>query len=109
MSVVEGTETTPSLAPDSVDLVFTCATYHHFTHVPETLAGIRSALRPGGRLVIVDFERIPGESTEWVLDHVRAGIEVVRAEVEAAGFEHTRTVDFLEENYIIEFSLPTTD
>ncbi len=108
VSVVEGTETAPSLAPDSVDLVFLCATYHHFTHVPEILAAIRSALRPGGRLVIVDFQRIPGESTEWVLDHVRAGLEVVRAEIEAGGFEHTHTLDILEENYILEFSLPPT-
>ena len=28
---------------------------------------------------------------------------------EAAGFKHTRTLDFLEENYFIEFRLPPTD
>ncbi len=104
--VVEGTEMSPRLAPDSVDLVFICATYHHFTHVVETLASIKGSLRPGGRMVVVDFHRIPGESTEWVVEHVRAGMEVVRSEIEAAGFRHTRTIKILKENFFLEFELP---
>ena len=44
-------------------------------------------LRPGGRLVVVDFERIEGVSSEWLLGHVRAGKEVFLAEIEEAGFE----------------------
>ena len=72
----------------------------------ETLAGLRSALRPDGRLIIVDFHRIPGESSEWVLGHVRADLETVRTEIEAAGFEFVRSIDILKENYIIEFERP---
>lgn len=106
VSVVEASETSSNLAPASVDLVFSVATYHHFTHVEETLAGLRSALRPGGRLIIVDFHRIPGESSEWVLGHVRADLETVRAEIEATGFEFVRSIDLLKENYIIEFERP---
>ena len=34
--------------------------------------------RPGGP---VDFRRIPGTSTDWVLNHVRAGQEVFEAEI----------------------------
>ena len=106
VTVVAGTEKSPLLAPDSVDLVFICATYHHFTHVAETLASIRDSLRPGGRMVVVDFHRIPGESTDWIMDHVRAGMEVVRAEIETAGFRHTRTIEILQENFVLEFELP---
>ncbi len=106
VTVVAGSEKSPLLAPDSVDLVFICATYHHFTHVAETLASIKDSLRPGGRMVIVDFHRIPGESSDWVMEHVRAGMEVVRAEIEAAGFRHTRTIEILKENFFLEFELP---
>ncbi len=106
VTVVAGSEKSPLLAPDSVDLVFICATYHHFTHVTETLASIKGSLRPGGRMVVVDFHRIPGESTDWIMDHVRAGMEVVRAEIETAGFRHTRTIEILQENFVLEFELP---
>ncbi len=108
VTVVAGTEKSALLAPDSVDLVFICATYHHFTHVAETLASIKGSLRPGGRMVVVDFHRIPGESTDWVMEHVRAGMELVRAEIEAAGFRHTRTIEILKENFVLEFELPGT-
>jgi ubiquinone/menaquinone biosynthesis C-methylase UbiE len=106
VSVVEASETSSNLAPTSVDVVFSVATFHHFTDVRETLASLRSALRPGGRLIIVDFHRIPGESSKWVLGHVRADLETVRAEIEAAGFEFERSIDILKENYIIEFERP---
>ena len=43
-----------------------------------------------------------------VMEHVRAGMEVVRAEIEAAGFRHTRTIEILKENFVLEFELPAT-
>jgi predicted methyltransferase len=96
------------LAPASLDLVFVCDTYHHFEYPRSMLAGIRAALRPGGRLVIVDFERIPGVSRDWVLEHVRLDKETCIAEVEAEGFALEREVDVpeLEENYVLRFTRP---
>jgi predicted methyltransferase len=97
------------LEPESVDVVFVCDTYHHFEFPRSTLKSMHSALRPGGRLVIVDFIRIPGQSRAWVLDHVRCGEETVRAEVLSAGFvlDDTQPDDsFLSENYIIAFKKP---
>ncbi len=101
-------EDSVGLPADSVDLVFVCDTYHHFEFPMTTLASIRSALRPGGRLVIVDFERIPGTSRDWVLGHVRIGKAETVAEVTAAGFEYTGElpVDGLAENYMIAFRAP---
>lgn len=96
------------LPPASVDAAFVCDTYHHFEHPAETLASLRAALRPGGRLLLVDFEREPGVSREWVLGHVRAGQAQVRAELEAAGFRHRRDVAVpgLTENWVMEFVRP---
>lgn len=96
------------LPAGSVDVVFVCDTYHHFAYPTQTLNSLRRALRPGGRLVVIDFERIPGVSRDWLLDHVRAGKEVFRAEIEAAGFRFDDEVDVagLEENYCLRFTRP---
>lgn len=102
------TERDVNLPPASVDVVFTCDTYHHFEYPRSTLASIHRALRPGGHFVIVDFERIPGESREWILGHVRCGKATVIAEVEAAGlrFVGEAAIDGLAENYFITFEKP---
>jgi ubiquinone/menaquinone biosynthesis C-methylase UbiE len=99
------TETSAELEPGSVDLVFSCDTYHHFEFPRSTLASLHSAIRPGGTLAIVDFERIPGESREWVLGHVRAGKQEVIAEIEAAGFTllDEPVIEGLAENYLVLF------
>ena len=105
VEVVRSEETSTTLAPGSVDVIFTCDTYHHFTHYEAMLASIHQALAPGGRLIIVDFERIPGVTRDWLLDHVRADKEQVTAEAEAAGFVLEEEVEIpgLMENYMLRF------
>jgi len=100
------TERSVELPDASVDLVFTCDVYHHFEYPQNTLASIRRALRPGGRLVVVDFERIPGESSEWILGHVRAGKDVVTAEILEAGFVLEGETELLADNYLLHFRMP---
>jgi predicted methyltransferase len=87
----------------SVDLVFSSDTYHHFEYPASMLASIRQALRPGGQLVIVDFERIPGVSSPWILAHVRADKATVIREVEAAGFRLLGEIPLLRQNYMLRF------
>ena len=93
------------LPPESVDLIFICDTYHHFENPEEILTTIHSALKPDGQLVLIDFDRIPGTSTEWIVSHVRAGKEVFRSEIELAGFELVEQVaiDGFMENYFLRF------
>lgn len=99
------TDRSTQLPKASVDLVFVCDTYHHFEFPQATLASIHDALRPGGEFVVVDFLREPGTSRPWILDHVRAGREVVQQEIEAAGFElvQVEATPFLRENYQMRF------
>lgn len=92
------------LPPASIDLAFLSDTYHHFEQPQPMLASIRRALRPNGTLVVIDFERIPGKSSAWVMSHVRAGKETVVREVEAAGFRLIKDHDaVLEENFFLVF------
>ncbi|MEW6646184.1 MAG: methyltransferase domain-containing protein [Pseudomonadota bacterium] len=92
------------LAPNSIDLAFVCDTYHHFEYPQAMLASIHQALRPGGRLIIIDFRRESGFSSSWVMGHVRAGEAQVIAEVTAAGFTLTAQPDLLRSNYFLTFT-----
>jgi len=91
------------LPANSIDLAFICDTYHHFEFPFKTMASIHRAVRPGGQVVLVDFHRIKGKSSEWVLNHVRAGQEVFTKEILAAGFRQVREEKFLKENYLVRF------
>lgn len=96
-------ETSVNLPAESVDTVFCCDTYHHFTAPAQTLASIHKALKPDGEFVMIDFIRDPRRSRPWILDHVRAGEETVFHEITAAGFDLIERPQFLEENYVLRF------
>ena len=93
-----------NLSPASIDLAFICDVYHHFEYPLKTMRSLHRALRPGGQVVLIDFERIEGKSSEFVLGHVRAGKEVFRSEIEAAGFTLAEEVPgMLTESYFLRF------
>jgi ubiquinone/menaquinone biosynthesis C-methylase UbiE len=100
---VQGGEKDAKLPPAAIDLIFVCDTYHHFEYPQAMLASLHAALKPGGRLTVIDYEKIPGRSSAWVMGHVRAGREAVIAEVEASGFKLLKSHALLRENFFLEF------
>ncbi len=98
-----GSAKSTGLSWRSIDVAFLCDVYHHFEYPKNTLASLRHALRPGGELILVDFERIDGESSDWILNHVRAGKEVFLQEIVDAGFELVEEKDLLETSYWLRF------
>ena len=99
-----GTPRSVGLPEASIDLAFICDVYHHFEYPQASLATIHRALKPDGELVLIDFKRIPGETSDFIMGHVRAGQEVFEAEVTAAGFEKIGEVKgLLKENYFVRF------
>lgn len=98
-------EDSVSLPTASVDLIFLCDTYHHFEYPHKTVASIAAALKPGGQLILIDFERIEGTSSDWTMGHVRAGKEVFQKEIAASGLvlEEDLKVDGLKDNYFLRF------
>jgi ubiquinone/menaquinone biosynthesis C-methylase UbiE len=99
------TDRSTELKPGTIDLAFVCDTYHHFEFPQRTLASLHAALRPGGKLIVLDFHRIPGKSREWTLNHVRAGQEVFTREIQEAGFKLLGEEKKLglKENYFLRF------
>jgi ubiquinone/menaquinone biosynthesis C-methylase UbiE len=98
------TERSVELKPESVDVVFICDVYHHFEYPYDSMASIHKALKPGGRLIIVDFERVVGVSRDWTLDHVRCGKGTLQDEVKDSGFDFVQEIDLgMKEQYVFEF------
>jgi ubiquinone/menaquinone biosynthesis C-methylase UbiE len=104
---VRGGHETTNLPSESVDLVFICDAYHHFEKPAPMLASIRSALRPGGRVVVIDLDKRP-DSSDFIKSHARAEKEVYFKEFEAAGFTRlpTENTPALKENFIAKFLKP---
>jgi ubiquinone/menaquinone biosynthesis C-methylase UbiE len=106
---IQGSQDSTNLPRESVDLVFVCDVYHHLEQPEKTLASIRQALKPGGRLIVIDFDRVEGKSTPFVLQHVRASQEVFRKEIQSAGFSvmAAASTPDLKESFYLCFQKPT--
>jgi SAM-dependent methyltransferase len=102
---VQASQLSTNLPRESVDLVFLCDVYHHLENPEKTLASIHHALKQEGRLVLIDFDRVEGQSSDFVLKHVRAGQDDFRREIEAAGFrfEPVRKPPTFKENFFLRF------
>lgn len=97
-----------TLPAASVDAVFIADTYHYFD-MPDLLMGtVFKALKPGGRLYIVDFERSDDIASAGRHRHVRFGKQGLAEEVSIYGFilEREIAVAGLSDNYMLEFRRP---
>jgi len=87
---IHGTDKDPKLPPASIDVTLVLDVYHHFDFPEQMLAGIRSGLKPDGRLVIVDFYKEGFRDPK----HIRLDEKDVIKEIEANGFELVSTGPF---------------
>lgn len=109
VEAVKCSETSAELPANSVDLVFICDTYHHFEYPYRTMASIHKALKAGGRLVLIDFHRIEGKSSKFIMGHVRAGQDVFVKEIEESGFKKVgEEKELMTENYLVVFEKVAT-
>jgi predicted methyltransferase len=93
-----------NLPPNSIDLAFICDAYHHFEYPHKTMRSIHRALKPGGAVILIDFQRLEGVSSDFVMTHVRAGQEVFTKEITDAGFRQVEErKGLLKESYFVRF------
>ncbi len=100
---IVNTQNDTKLNPNSVDVVFISDTYHHFENPTPIMQSIHRALRADGALVVIDFKRVEGKSSAWVMEHVRSGKEETIKEIETMGFKLVEDKDFLRDNYFLKF------
>jgi predicted methyltransferase len=91
----------PRLPVAGVDLILVADTYHHLDHRTRYLPQLRRALRPGGRVAIVDWK--PGQLPEGPPPDHKLPPEQVVAEMRGAGFMLTDTPDLLPYHYVLLF------
>ncbi len=85
---VKGTVKSVNLPAKSVDLAVTIDAYHHFDYPGELLASLKTAMKAGGRLAIVDYYRRPGAmSGTNALEHIRIDMPDVIKEVTGFGWK----------------------
>ncbi len=101
---VLGTVTDPRLPDGGVDLVLIVDAYHEFSHPREMGAAIARALRPGGRLVLIEYR---GEDPRVPIKRLHKMTEAqAKAEMAAIGLEWERTGDFLPQQHFLVFRRP---
>jgi ubiquinone/menaquinone biosynthesis C-methylase UbiE len=87
VTFVKGSEKDPALPAASVDVALALDSYHHYDYPREMLAGLRKGLKPGGRLVIVEYyKRADAMPNGRALQHIRLDAPDVIKEIEASGF-----------------------
>ena len=87
VTFVKGTETDPKLPEAGVDVVLALDVYHHFDYPDKMLAAIHQALKPDGKLVVVEYyKRQEAMPNGRALTHIRLDMPDVIKEVEANHF-----------------------
>jgi SAM-dependent methyltransferase len=98
---VLATDRDPGLAPGSVDVVLMVDVYHELHWPYEVMTAVRRALKPGGRLVLVEYRK---EDPRVPIKEVHKMSErQIRREMAAVGFRHLRTIDRLPWQHVVVF------
>lgn len=103
VETVKGTDKDPKLPEGKVDLIFMVDVYHEFEHPYEMTEKLVAALKPGGRLVFVEFReedaKVPIKAV-----HKMSERQVIKEMAEFPVLEHTKTYDKLPWQHVIIFT-----
>jgi ubiquinone/menaquinone biosynthesis C-methylase UbiE len=100
---VLGTETDTNLPPGQIDWILMVDVYHEFQKPAEMLAQIRKALKPNGRVAVIEY-RLEGDTASHISTAHRMSVEQVLAEWEPAGFTLMETVETLPSQHLFLFT-----
>jgi precorrin-6B methylase 2 len=97
-------ETDPHLPASSVDLALMVDAYHEFAFPQEMMQGIVAALKPGGRVVLLEYR---GENPLIPIKGLhKMAQRQVRKEMQAVGLVWQETKSFLPQQHLMIFSKP---
>jgi ubiquinone/menaquinone biosynthesis C-methylase UbiE len=92
----------PKLPDSAIDLELLVDVYHELSEPQKMLRGLRRALKPGGRLVLLEYRK--EDPSVPILELHKMSVEQAKLEVEAEGFELTRVDERLPRQHILVFT-----
>ncbi|WP_187299241.1 class I SAM-dependent methyltransferase [Nitrospira moscoviensis] len=93
----------PKLPFEAVDLIFVCNTAHHLENRAAYFRTVKSALKPGGRIAIIDFYPDERSGDLGFPKHHLVRRETIVQEMTEAGYRLEREHTFLPRQYFLEF------
>jgi arsenite methyltransferase len=91
----------PKLPAASVDTIFFCNVLHHIENRPAYFEKLAKALKPGGRIVEIDFYKKP--MPVGPPESMKLTEQQVEKEFADAGFKKTNQIDVLPYQYFLIF------
>ena len=101
IETILGTESDPRLPANAVDLVIMVDVYHELSRPQRILGHIRAALKPGGKLVLLEYRK--EDPSVPIRPEHKMSIAEVKAEVEPEGYRFEKSVESLPWQHIIFF------
>ncbi len=93
----------PLLPDRSVDRIFICDTWHHIANHARYLEVMKKLLRPGGQVIIIDFQK--KDTPVGAPMEMRIAREDVVGEFQQGGFALTKEQTFLPYQYFLVFTV----
>lgn len=104
VETILGAEDNPHLPDHSINLAFMADTYHEFAYPREMMEGIVKAVKPGGRVVLLEYRKenplIPIKPLHKMTQ------KQVKKELGAVGLQWQQTKEFLPEQHFLVFTKP---
>jgi ubiquinone/menaquinone biosynthesis C-methylase UbiE len=94
----------PKLPAGTLDLELLVDVYHEFSEPQKMLRGLRDALKPGGRLVLLEYRK--EDPTVPIRIEHKMTVAEAKLEVEAEGFTLSRVDERLPRQHILIFTKP---
>jgi len=101
IETVLGSEADPKLPAGKMDLILMVDVYHEFSQPQRMLDAIRTALKPDGRLVQLEYRK--EDPTIPIRPDHKMSIPEVKTEVEAEGFKLEKVLDTLPRQHLFIF------
>jgi SAM-dependent methyltransferase len=103
VTLVQGTVDDPKLPPASVDLELLVDVYHEFSQPQAMLRRLREALKPDGRLVLLEYRK--EDPAIPIRPEHKMSVAEAKLEVEHEGFTLSKVDEALPRQHILIFTV----
>lgn len=98
IQTVLGGEADPKLPPATLDLILLVDVYHEFSQPQKMLRKMREALKPDGRLVLIEYRK--EDPSIPIRPEHKMSVQEVKLETEAEGFHLSQVLETLPRQHI---------